>query len=215
MTSPSFSISTLKKNKKITPSATGISSLADCGYLTRMSIHGPGTSFPTFAAFASELSSRGPSFLEAMASELKGSGQFVARTLGELNFSVCFFRDLRAFLFERDSSCTFFVAAEEEEEDDKEEKKRKTQLFFFVVVVDGKKNTFSPKKISPFFSPSLTNHQKQKQQRSTAARSPASSARSTRTTSRSTTRRRRCGRGSPPSSRKRWRTSASTAGTRR
>ena len=46
---------------------------------TRMAIHGPGTSFPTFF-----LQGRGPSFLEALAVELKGSGQFVARTLGEL-----------------------------------------------------------------------------------------------------------------------------------
>ena len=50
-----------------------------------MAIHGPGTSFPTFF-----LQGRGPSFLEALAVELKGSGQFVARTLGEF------------FLFRRD-----------------------------------------------------------------------------------------------------------------
>ena len=55
-----------------------------------MAIHGPGTSFPTFGEFAADLQGRGPSFLEALAVELKGSGQFVARTLGEF------------FLFRRD-----------------------------------------------------------------------------------------------------------------
>jgi len=65
-----------------------------------MAIHGPGTSFPTFAEFASDLQGRGPSFLEALASELKGSGQFVARTLA---FNGCEFSRLQVsglrFLF--------------------------------------------------------------------------------------------------------------------
>lgn len=52
-------------------SATGVSEVGNMAYMTRLGLWGLGTSFPDFNAFLDSMKSRGVSFLEMLAMEMK------------------------------------------------------------------------------------------------------------------------------------------------
>jgi hypothetical protein len=62
-------------------SATGVSEVSNMAYLLRLGLWGAGTAFADFDAFLSSMKTRGTSFLELLALELKAQGKYVARGL--------------------------------------------------------------------------------------------------------------------------------------
>jgi hypothetical protein len=62
-------------------SATGVSEVGHMAYMERMGLWGAGSPFPNFEAFLDSMKSRGVSFLEMLAMELKSEGKYVARGL--------------------------------------------------------------------------------------------------------------------------------------
>ncbi|KAK9798140.1 hypothetical protein WJX73_007295 [Symbiochloris irregularis] len=62
-------------------SATGVSEVGNMAYMGRLGLWGLGTSFTDFSAFLDSMKSRGVSFLEMLAMEMKSEGYYLARSL--------------------------------------------------------------------------------------------------------------------------------------
>jgi hypothetical protein len=62
-------------------SATGVSDLGGMAYMERLGLWGRGTWYPDFQSFANAVEDRGLSGLELVASSMKASGMYVARSL--------------------------------------------------------------------------------------------------------------------------------------
>lgn len=70
-------------------SATGGSDEKEMGYMERLGLWGPGTSYKNYVDLASKLSSGGLSFLEMLCCDMKSKGAFLSR---QLSFSGCSFK---------------------------------------------------------------------------------------------------------------------------
>ncbi len=62
-------------------SATGATEVMNLGYLSRLGLWGPGTSFPTVHAFINEIQSGGIAAMELVSRDLKAMGMYHARSL--------------------------------------------------------------------------------------------------------------------------------------
>src|SRR5579872_5379614 len=70
------------KLRTVSLSATAASDVMNLGYLDRLGLWGPGTSFPNgFNEFAAQISGGGISAMEMVARELKAQGKYLSRTL--------------------------------------------------------------------------------------------------------------------------------------
>lgn len=80
--------SRLPNARVVYSSATGGSDEKELGYMQRLGLWGPGTSYKSFADLAAKLSNGGLSFLEMLCCDIKAKGAFLSR---QLSFSGCQF----------------------------------------------------------------------------------------------------------------------------
>ena len=80
--------SRLPNARVVYSSATGGSDEKELGYMQRLGLWGPGTSYKSFEDLAVKLSSGGLSFLEMLCCDIKAKGAFLSR---QLSFSGCQF----------------------------------------------------------------------------------------------------------------------------
>lgn len=78
----------LPKARIVYSSATGGSDEKEMGYMERLGLWGPGTSYKNYADLSSKLSSGGLSFLEMLCCDMKAKGAFLSR---QLSFNGCSF----------------------------------------------------------------------------------------------------------------------------
>ena len=72
---------TLRNSRVVYASATGASDVYQMAYMEKMGLWGPGCAFDDFESFATFVDRQGVSCMELLASELKGRGAYLSRTL--------------------------------------------------------------------------------------------------------------------------------------
>lgn len=80
--------SRLPNARVVYSSATGGSDEKELGYMQRLGLWGPGTSYKNFVDLAGKLSNGGLSFLEMLCCDIKAKGAFLSR---QLSFTGCQF----------------------------------------------------------------------------------------------------------------------------
>jgi hypothetical protein len=76
-------------------SATGVSEISNCAFMSRLGLWGKGTAFADYKSFVDDMNRRGVAALELLAMDMKASGAYVSRTLG---FTGCDFEIIKTKL---------------------------------------------------------------------------------------------------------------------
>ena len=76
-------------------SATGVSEISNCAFMSRLGLWGKGTAFVDYKFFVEDMKKRGVAALELLAMDMKAAGAYVSRMLG---FTGCNFEIIKTKL---------------------------------------------------------------------------------------------------------------------